>query len=70
MPSHDSYVIEVGELAAGIVVRDSRRYRFYASDSRFSPLEGRAFRGPQAAWAAARALLGDRPARRRWINGT
>ena len=70
MPEHHSYVIEVGELAAGIIVRDSRRYRFYASDPRFGALEGRAFGGPEAAWAAARSLLRRGAERRRGAGAT
>ena len=69
MPEHHSYVIEVGELAAGIVVRDSRRYRFYASDPRFGALEGAAFGGPEAAGAAARSLLRNGSVRRRRARG-
>ena len=57
MTNGSAYVIEVGDLAAGIVVREDRRYRFYASHARFRTLDGAVFRRPMAAWRAARSIL-------------
>ena len=57
MTDQSAYVIEVDDLAAGIVVREDRRYRFYSSNVRFQTLDGAMFRKPMAAWQAARALL-------------
>ena len=52
----DSYIIEIGSQAAGIVVRDPRGYRFFAASHRFNPLEGRLFRNAREAERAARLL--------------
>jgi hypothetical protein len=52
----NSYIIEVGSQAAGIVVRDSRGYRFFAANRRFNSLEGRLFRTVREAERAARLL--------------
>lgn len=52
----DTYVIEVGSQAAGIVVRDTKGYRFFAATRRFNPLEGRLFRNAHEAERAARLL--------------
>ncbi len=54
-----AYIIEVGEEAAGIVVRESgetgqrRGYRFYASRRKFLALEGRIFSNPEQARKSA-----------------
>ena len=40
----DSYIIEVSSRAAGIVVRDSLGYRFFAAAQPFFRLDGRLFR--------------------------
>lgn len=56
----NTYIIEVGSQAAGIVVRDSKGYRFFAAAHRFNPLEGRLFRNAREAERAARLLAGDR----------
>jgi len=53
----DSYIIEVGSIPAGIVVRDSGRYRFFAASHRFNRLEGQFFRNAREAERAARRLL-------------
>jgi hypothetical protein len=51
-------IIEIGEIAAGIVVRDgSRHLRFHAASEPFSRLDGRLFRSVRDAVAAAVALL-------------
>jgi hypothetical protein len=52
----DTYIIEVGSQAAGIVVRDAKGYRFFAATRRFNPLEGRLFRNAREAERAARLL--------------
>jgi hypothetical protein len=53
----DSYIIEVGSTTAGIVVRDSGGYRFFAASHRFNRLEGQIFRSAREAERAARRLL-------------
>jgi len=50
----DSYIIEVSSGAAGLVVRDGGRFRFFAASSEFSDLEGRSFSNPREAEKAAR----------------
>jgi len=53
----DTYIIEVSSEPAGIVVRDKAGFRFFASDNRFNPLEGRLFRSAREAERVARELL-------------
>lgn len=53
----DSYVIEVFAQTAGIVVRNPGGFRFFASNPRFSRLEGRLFRNAREAERAARRLV-------------
>lgn len=48
-----AFIIEVRSRAAGIVVHDGRRYRFYAAAHEFNGLEGRDFRSPSDAQKAA-----------------
>lgn len=55
----ETYIIEVGSQAAGIVVRTSKGYRFFAAHHRFMPLEGRLFRTPGEAERAAVRLAGS-----------
>jgi hypothetical protein len=52
----DTYIIEVGSQAAGIVVRDPGGYRFFAATHRFNPMEGQLFRNAREAERAARRL--------------
>ena len=52
----DSYIIEIGSQAAGIVVRGPGGYRFFAASHRFSRLEGQLFRNAREAERAARHL--------------
>jgi hypothetical protein len=54
----DTYIIEVGSQAAGIVVRTSGGYRFFAATHRFNALEGRLFRNAREAERAALRLAG------------
>lgn len=50
----ESYIIEVSSGAAGLVVRDGGRFRFFAASSEFSGLEGQSFSNPREAEKAAR----------------
>jgi hypothetical protein len=52
----DTYIIEVGSQAAGIVVRNPDGYRFFAATHRFNRLEGQLFRNAREAERAARSL--------------
>jgi hypothetical protein len=52
----DTYIIEVGSQAAGIVVRNPDGYRFFAASHRFNPLEGQLFHNAREAERAARRL--------------
>jgi hypothetical protein len=54
----DTYIIEVGSQPAGIVVRDSAGYRFFAASHRFNRLDGQLFRNAREAERAARRLAG------------
>jgi hypothetical protein len=49
----DTYIIEVSSQAAGIVVRETRGFRFFAASHRFNSLEGRLFRSAREAERAA-----------------
>lgn len=55
-PVSGAYVIEVGEIAAGILVRDQDAYRFFAAHHDFHLLEGCVFRTPHAAQKAAERM--------------
>jgi hypothetical protein len=56
----DTYIIEVGSKAAGIVVRNPEGYRFFAATHRFNALEGRLFHNArEAERAAVRLANGD-----------
>jgi len=50
----DSYIIEVSSGAAGLVVRDGGRFRFFAASSEFANLEGQSFSNPREAEKAAK----------------
>jgi hypothetical protein len=52
----DTYIIEIGSQPAGIVVRDSGGYRFFAASHKFNRLEGQLFRNAREAERAARRL--------------
>ena len=59
----DTYIIEVGSRAAGIVVRNREGYRFFAASHRFNRLEGQLFRNArEAERAALRLVNGEQPA--------
>ena len=49
----DTYIIEVRQQAAGIVVRDPDGYRFFAASHRFNPMEGQLFANAREAERAA-----------------
>jgi hypothetical protein len=53
----DCYVIEVSSETAGIVVRDTSGYQFFAASRRFDALEGQTFRNAREAERAARRLV-------------
>jgi len=53
----DRYVIEVGSQQAGIVLRDSEGYRFFAASQPFHQLEGQVFRTVRDAERAAARLV-------------
>ena len=53
----DCYVIEVSSQTAGIVVRDTKGYEFFAASNRFQALEGHIFRNAREAERAARRLV-------------
>jgi hypothetical protein len=55
----DSYIIEVSSQAAGIVVRDTAGFRFFAASHRFNPLEGQLFRSAREAERVARQFFID-----------
>ena len=58
----DTYIIEVGSQAAGIVVRNPEGFRFFASSHRFNPMEGQLFRNArEAERAATRLASGELP---------
>jgi len=52
----DTYIIEVGSQAAGIVVRNPGGYVFFAATHRFNRMEGQLFRSARDAERAARRL--------------
>lgn len=59
----DVYLIEVGGRAVGLVARaeDGESYRFHAAIARAFGLDGRVFRTPDDAQAAARKALEEKP---------
>ncbi len=65
----DTYIIEIRPqsggvtVQAGIIVRDGRRFCFYAATHAFDPLNGRLFRSPKAAESAALRQISGRKAR-------
>jgi hypothetical protein len=55
----DSYIIEVASKAAGIVVRDSFGFRFFAAAQPYFRLDGRLFRSARDAERAAVELANN-----------
>ena len=66
----DSYIIEIRPrsvgvtVQAGIVVRDGRRFRFFAATHAFNGLEGQLFETPKAAEMAVLRHVVKMPIRR------
>jgi hypothetical protein len=59
----NAYIIEIHDLAAGIITRDERGFRFFSSERLFDSLEGRQFRSAREAERAARAVFAERGGR-------
>lgn len=63
----DAYVIEIGEEAIGLVVREAsgsracKGYRFYASTKGYQSLEGKIFSNPESARRSAKVLAERKP---------
>ena len=60
-----AHVIEVGDIAAGIVVLEQGGFRFFAAERAFHPLEGALFRTLDQATRAASERLRPRKTRDR-----
>lgn len=56
----NGYVIEIDEVAAGLLIPEGASYAFHTVDRRYRALDGVVFSGPHAAERAARRL--HRPA--------
>ncbi|MBV5265573.1 hypothetical protein [Pinisolibacter aquiterrae] len=58
----DSYLIEIDDVEAGLLIRDGESYAFHAVAPRFRAFEGARFADP---WSAERALRrhAERPTR-------
>ena len=66
----DNYIIEIRPASgvtvqAGIVVRDSGGFRFFAATRAFNALEGRLFKNPKAAEQAALRRIAELTSPRR-----
>lgn len=48
-----AFIIETGDIAAGIVVRQAKNYQFFAAHNDFHALDGTEFTTPNAAQKAA-----------------
>ena len=48
-----AFIIETGDIAAGIVVRQAKNYRFFSAHNDFRALDGSIFTTPKAAQKAA-----------------
>ena len=59
----NAYVIETGDEAVGIVIREGYRFRFLSSSRRFWSLEGRYYRRRRTSSALLRTV---RSPRRGW----
>lgn len=62
--SSDAIVISVAGTAAGLVVRQRRGYRFFASTSDFRAIDRRCFRRVRDAQQAVKRILAGEPAAR------
>ena len=63
-----AHVIEVGDIAAGIVVLEQGGFRFFAAERAFHPLEGARFRTIDQATRAARERVRPRKTRDRPLS--
>ncbi|HEX2888839.1 hypothetical protein [Vineibacter terrae] len=61
----DAYIIEIDDIAAGIVQRERGGFRFRAADPRFYRLENRLYTTPWRAQRAAEDIVHSLSARRR-----
>jgi hypothetical protein len=61
----DAFVIELGDLTAGIAVRERGGYRFYFSDEMFFSIDARKFRRLREIHAAISRVAAGAPMRRR-----
>ncbi|WP_218578632.1 hypothetical protein [Vineibacter terrae] len=61
----DAYIIEIDDIAAGIVQRERGGFRFRAADPRFYRLENRLYATPWRAQRAAEDIVHSLSARRR-----
>lgn len=59
----DAFVIEAGDAAAGVLVRERGGWRFFAAGAPFHALDSHRFRTPREAERAAARLLPVRPSR-------
>jgi hypothetical protein len=53
---NDTYIIEISDMAVGIVIGERAGYRFFASSQAFHSIDGRLYPTPRAAETSARAL--------------
>jgi hypothetical protein len=65
MSNDQSFIIEVDDEAAGIIVGDRRGFHFFAAHHRYSALEARVFRSAVEAERAARSIRWPRSIPRR-----
>jgi hypothetical protein len=56
MTEGSGYVIELGGEAAGLVVKEGNRFRFYASSKNYAALERALYRSPAEAEVACRRI--------------
>jgi hypothetical protein len=61
----NAFVIETEDRAAGVALCDGSGFQFFASDRRFTQLDGRRFRNLREVQAAVDAHVGSPPGRRR-----
>jgi hypothetical protein len=59
----DAFVIEAGDAAAGVLVREQGGWRFFAAGAPFHVLDSLRFRSPREAERAAARLVPVRPGR-------
>lgn len=57
---NNGYVIEIDDVAVGLLVREGSAFAFHAVEPAWRPLEGRVFAGPHTAEREARRLARSR----------